>query len=225
MEPLSYYLALVPGPNEDQPNMTATLTAVIAPLVNSGLTMETFPSLYDVSVAVGEQEDTTGLWVGVTRDVDVPLAGVYFTLDSASLGLDQGSLQGPNDPSSGVVALPDANYRTLLQARIAANNWDGTIPGAYAVWNIVFAGTGIGLLIQDHGDMTMTLALTGPTPDALTLALFEGGYLNVKPAGVGIRNYITPYSSSVPPYFGLDAETSAVSGLDVGGFGVEAPGS
>ena len=205
--------------------MTATLTAVIAPLVNSGLTMETFPSLYDVSVAVGEQEDTTGLWVGVTRDVDVPLAGVYFTLDSASLGLDQGSLQGPNDPSSGVVALPDANYRTLLQARIAANNWDGTIPGAYAVWNIAFAGTGTGILIQDHGDMTMTLALTGPTPDALTLALFEGGYLNVKPAGVGIRNYITPYAPDVPPYFGLDAETAAVSGLDVGGFGVEAPGA
>jgi hypothetical protein len=205
--------------------MAATLSAVIAPLVNSGLTLESFPAIYDLDLAVGQQEDTTGLWVGVTRDITTPLTGVYFSLDVAGLGLDQGSLQGPLDPTSGVLVLPDADYRTLLYANVAANSWDGTIPGAYKVWNQVFAGTGTGLLIQDHGDMTMTLALTGVIPSALTIALFEGGYLQLKPAGVGIRNYITPFAPSVPPYFGLDAETSAVSGLDVGGFGVEAAGS
>ena len=201
--------------------MTATLTAVIAPIVNSGIVMESFPGLYDVSVAVGQQEDTTGQWIGVTRDITTTLTNVYFSLDTAGLGLDQGSLQGPNDPSTGVTVLPDATYRTLLYASIAANSWDGTIPGAYTVWNSLFGNT---LLIQDHGDMTMTLALT-VTPDALTLALFTGGYLSIKPAGVGIRNYITPFGTSIPPYFGLDAETAAVSGLDVGGFGVEAAGS
>ena len=120
MQPLSYYLALVPGPNEDQPNMTATLSAVIAPLVNSGLVVESFPGLYDVDVAAGEQEDTTGLWVGVTRNITTPLTNVYFTLDTAGLGLDQGSLQGPLDPSTGVVVLPDATYQEAIIAAATA---------------------------------------------------------------------------------------------------------
>jgi hypothetical protein len=116
------------------------------------------------------------------------------------------------------LSLPDDAYRTLLRARIASNHWDGTIPGAYAIWNELFAGTGLGILIGDGGDMTMLYALTGPVPDAVTLALFIGGYLTLKPATIGVSNYMTP---SVPnaPYFGIGLENAAIGGLDVGAFG------
>jgi hypothetical protein len=65
--------------------------------------------------------------------------------------------------------------------------------------------------------MTMNVVLVGPTPDAVTLALFTGGYLNLRPAGVGITNYYLP---SVPgsPVFGFDVENAAIAGFDAGGW-------
>ena len=127
-------------------------------------------------------------------------------------------MRGPFDPISGLVALNDMSYRTLLRATIAANNWDGTIPGAYAIWDILFSGTGIGILIQDYGDMTTDLALTGPIPDPVTTALFANGYMNLVPAGVLVRNYLVPVIPDTP-YFGLDVENAYIAGLDVGAFG------
>ena len=61
----------------------------------------------------------------------------------------------------------------------------------------------------------MGFALVGPTPDAVTLALFKGGYLNLIPAGVGVAYYFEPSLPDVP-LFGLDVENSAIAGLDVG---------
>jgi hypothetical protein len=144
----------------------------------------------------------------------------YFSFDEAGLGFDQGTWLGPFDPTSGLVALPDAQYRILLYATIAANNWDGTIPGAYNAWNTIFEPLGYSILIQDNQDMTMDIALIGPAPDAVTLALFTGGYLSLVPAGVGITNYYLP---SIPgdPVFGMDAENSSISGFDVGAWAID----
>ena len=177
--------------------------------------LASIPGLYDIDDAVGSQLDAVGLWVGASRNLSVPLTDVYFSLDIAGLGLDQGVIQGPFDPTTGLVSLPDAQYRILLYATIAANNWDGTIPGAYTAWNTIFEPLGYSILIQDYQNMTMGIALIGPTPDAVTLALFKGGYLNLIPAGVGVAFY---FQQSVPgvPVFGLDAENSSVAGLDVG---------
>ena len=177
--------------------------------------LASIPGLYDIDDAVGSQLDAVGLWVGASRNLSVPLTNVYFSLDIAGLGLDQGVIQGPFDPTTGLVSLPDAQYRILLYATIAANNWDGTIPGAYTAWNTIFEPLGYSILIQDYQNMTMGIALIGPTPDAVTLALFKGGYLNLIPAGVGVAFY---FQQSVPgvPVFGLDAENSSVAGLDVG---------
>jgi hypothetical protein len=68
--------------------------------------------------------------------------------------------------------------------------------------------------------MTMDIALIGPAPDAVTLALFTGGYLSLVPAGVGITNYYLP---SIPgdPVFGMDAENSSISGFDVGAWAID----
>jgi hypothetical protein len=228
----------VPAPNGDptqwtrlitsehnlQPRFMATVTALVQAFADLNLVVGGMPSMFDLDNAAASQEDTLGLWVGVGRDVQVALVGVYFSLDDPSLGLDQGSMQGPSDPTTGLIILPDGAYRTLLRARIAANFWDGTVPGAYAAWNQLFAGTGFGILIQNAAKMHIIYALTGPVPDALTLALFQGGYLNLKPAAVMIDLYITPAVANTP-YFGLDASTAAVAGLDVGQFGIETLGS
>lgn len=208
------YLDLITSEHQGQPNFFAALTALLQPSVDQAAMVQTIPGLFDFDVAVGAQLDAVGLWIGVTRYLSIPLTGVYFTFNDAVLGFDSGSWQGPGNPVSEVVALDDEAYRLLLRARIAANHWDGTIPGAYAIWQTVFAGTGYGILIVDHGDMSMDLGLFGRVPDAVTLALFTGGFLDLRPCGVRLNGYIVPTDEG--PFFGFDADSDALGGFDVG---------
>jgi len=212
------YLNLVTSEHRNQPNFIATLSTLVQPLADLQVVMRSFPGLYDIDVAEGSQLDSVGEWVGISRNLNVPITGVYFSLDSATLGLDQGVLQGPFDPTTGLTQLPDSTYRQLLYAERANNSWDGTIPAAYEIWDTLFSGTGFGILIQDQSNMHMTLAMTGAAPDPLTLQLYLSGDLNVRPAGVMIDNYMTQ-DVALDPYFGLDANSSTVAGLDVGAFG------
>ena len=194
------------------------LSALLEPVVGATALMSTMPSLFDLDNAVGAQLDVVGDWIGVKRFLKTPLTGVYFAFDTDGVGFDQGTWSSEFQPTDQFVKLGDEQYRTLLRARIANNQWDGTIPGAYAAWDAAFVGTGYGILIQDFGNMHMLFALTGVVPDAVTLALFTGGYLNVKPAGVSIDTFMTP---TVPdaPYFGFDIEASGISGFDDGAWG------
>lgn len=221
---LDQYLDLITSEHRDKLKLVATITALSTWSADLQNLLATIPTLYDIDLAVGDQLDTLGLWIGASRDLTVPISNPYFSLDDSSLGLDLGSMQGPNDPTSGIVVLPDDAYRTLLRAKIAANNWDGSIPQAYEVWDVVFEGTGFGILIQDLENMHMIYAMTGPVPDVLTLALFNSGALSLRPAGVKIDAYITPPIGDVP-YFGLDVASSVLAGLDVGYFGIEVQGN
>jgi len=120
------------------------------------------------------------------------------------------------------VSLPDDEYRVLLQARIAANYWDGTIPDAYAVWAIVFQNQPFQILIQDFGNMSMAFILeqVGPTaPSALLLALFAGGYFNLRPDGVLVSDLVTS-SAYDTPVFAFDVENSSLAGFDVGAWAI-----
>jgi hypothetical protein len=199
------------------------LEATLQPLADIIAILESIPASYDVDDAVGVQLDTVGQWVGIGRNITTPLSGVFFSWATPGLGWDQGNwIPGIN--ATQLTALPDPQYRTLLYAKIAANHWDGTVPGAYAVFDIVFRGTGFGVLIQDLQHMHMSFALTGPVPDAVTQALFTLGYFNLKPAGVRIDKYYLPPVSNVP-YFGFGVENAHIAGWGVGYWGVTAPGN
>lgn len=218
------YLALVTSKHQPRARFIETIRVTIQPLTDIIALLEQMPALYDLDQATGGQLDVVGLWVGASRFVSTPLVGVYFSFDIAGLGWDEGTWLGPHDPITGLTSLPDDAYRTLIRARIANNQWDGTIPGAYATWDTLFAGTGFGILIQDLGGMHMLYAITGPQPDALTLALFTGGALNIKPAGVRIDAFLTPAVPNVP-YFGFDAAGPFIAGWDTGYFGNSSPGT
>lgn len=216
------YLQLVTSEYNQQPDFMAMLDGVFAPLTETQATLAEMSADFDLDVAVGAQLDAVGLWVGISRFVTVPLTGVFFSWNTAGLGWGQGNWGPPG--ATQLVELNDADYLNLLLAKIAANQWDGTIPGAYAAWAPLFANTGNTILIQDYGDMSMTYALVGPTPSAVTLALYIGGYLNLQPAGVRIRAYLTP---SVPstPYFAWGLSNANMAGWGVGAWGVYNPGS
>lgn len=210
------YLDLITSEHRAQPKFTAMLAAMLQPVADAGDLVGSLPDAFDLDTAVGAQLDVVGQWVGVSRILKTPLSNVYFSLDSDTLGLDFGSLQGPFDPDTGLVSLPDDSYRVLLRARIIANQWDGTIPGAYAAWVELFGAAGINVIIQNTAVMHIIYGLTGPYPDAITIALFTGGYLDLKPAGV----LIDSYEVNSLPYFALDIDTPPFGGLDDGAFGI-----
>lgn len=212
------YTGLITSEHQGAPKFMATIAASLQPLADMIATLNAMPAAFDLDQAVGAQLDAIGVRVGVSRQLAEPLTGVYFSFDTPGLGFDQGTIQGPFDPTTGLVALPDDNYRTVLRARISANSWDGTVPSAYQIWDLVFQPQGVGILIQDNSDMTMMLALTGSLPNAVTLALFSDGLIDLKPAGVQVSARLVP-SVANAPYFGFDIESSGIAGFDVGAIG------
>lgn len=189
---IAQYLALVTSEHADKPNFIATLSTLLQPFADMQVIYGQMALVFDLDSAVGSQLDDVGQWVGISRNIEVPLANTWFTWDADGLGWDEGSWYDPSQPADQTVVLPDDSYRTLLRARIVNNYWNGSIPGAYAVWNTLFTGTGWSIDIHDNQDMTMDFVLRGPTPDAITLALLTGGYFNLRPAGVSASYSYSP---------------------------------
>lgn len=216
------YLNRITSEHSDKPKFMASVAALVQPLADITGGVAQFSSLFDLDWAIGAQLDVVGQWVGQSRNIALPLLGVYFSLDDPLLGFDQGTWKGPFDPDSGITTLSDAPYRLLIRAKIALNSWDGTIPQSNTIWARIFAGTGYRVYTIDNSDMTMATVIGGTkTPDALTKALFQQAYLQLKPEGV--RHLGVSYISVLgAPAFGFDVETSSVGGFDRGAW-VSAP--
>lgn len=183
------YLALITNAHQGKPCFAQTVTASVAPLAKVQSALDGLIQDFDLDTAIGVQLDIIGQWVGRSRRIQTPLTGVYFTWGGAAdVGWGSGIWQGPYDPDSGLVDLPDDAYRTLLRAKIAANRWDGSIPQAYVVWAAAFPGSII-LAIQDHQDMSMTINAAGTPLSVVEKALLINGYIPLKPEGVRIAAY------------------------------------
>ena len=193
---ISTWTALITSEYADKPKFMSKLAVDLQPLADMRDLMLSLPAALDVDAAVGAQLDAVGLWVGVGRLLPIAITDVYFSFDTDGLGWDQGSWWAPGDPDTVVTALPDDAFRTLIKAKIGANHWDGTIPGAYAAWDALFAGTAFSVLIEDLGGMRMNYILIGGTPDVITTTLFTGGYLDLKPAGVAITSVVGAISAA-----------------------------
>ena len=211
--PISQYISLIPSANQSKSNFISLVSASVQPSADLTALYNTIPELYDVDVAVGTQLDTVGQWVGVTRYLTTPLAGVYFAFDTAGVGFDQGVWQGQYDPSTGLVTLPDDLFRLVVKVHILNNHWDGTKAGAYALAAVVFSTLGYSLYIEDNTNLTMNFGLIGAgTPAPIAQALLITGKLNVKPATIHVSNYFT--QSAPGPIFAFDINNSYFSGFD-----------
>lgn len=218
---LSDYTRKITSEHSAQPEFMAAVSALLQPFVDGIGTVAAMPTSFDLDQAIGAQLDVLGLWIGISRTLRIPLTGVYFSFD-VHPGLDEGTFFTPFDDTTQLTTLDDTTYRKLLKVKIGNNHWDGTIPGAYAFLNPILGNDNT--VIQDNGDMSMLLGVIGAEPlDAVTTALLENGYLDAKPVGVRITDYVTP---SVPgdPFFGFDVENSTISGLDVGAWATLTPG-
>lgn len=140
MADVSKYTGLITSEHADKPKFNAMVSAVAQCFVDQQNALGNFIPSFDLDEAVGDQLDTLGAWVGISRRVRTPLTGVYFSFDIAGVGFDQGVWQGPFDPSTGITLLDDDTYRLLIRAKIGANHWDGTLASSAAILNLIFQG-------------------------------------------------------------------------------------
>ena len=206
------YLSLITSAYVGQPNFTAMIELVLSIPIQVQNTLLAMIPGFDVDVAVGAQLDIIGQWVGISRNVHIPLTGVYFSWDDTVYdGWDFGNWQPGNAPTT-ITVLPDDAYRTLIYGKISANQWNGTTEGAYAIWSAIFPQFEI--LIQDNCNMSYDLAIVGGIVDSLTLALITGGYIPLKPEGIRINEYFVSIDTN--PAFAWDTSSAYLAGWDTG---------
>ena len=217
MADLSQYTDLITSEHNKRLKFMEVVETLAEPMVDLQNVLSAMPGKFDLDNAVGDQLDTIGLWVGISRDVPVPLTSVYFSLDIDGLGFDQGSWKGPFDPDAGLTRLDDDTYRLVIRAKIGANHWDGTLESSKAILDSIFGG-GTFVFIQDNQDMSMTIGIAGVIPSAVFLAVLANGFIPLKPEGVRI-NIVIVTTVDGAPMFGFDMSNNLVAGFDTGAWG------
>jgi hypothetical protein len=214
---LEDYLNLITSEHRHRPTYMATVEAVLRPVCGIEELLHDLRTAFDLDTAVGRQLDATGVRIGRARYLYVPLE-VYFSWNTEGLGWNEAYWQGQHDPDSGITVMSDDLYRQLLYAKVAANQWDGTIPDAYAVWEIAFANSGSVLFIQDNQDMSFIAGVAGKAPDVGFEQLLLQGYIPLKPEGVRIAWYALPPGGAAGggPIFAWNCDSDALAGWNIG---------
>lgn len=140
MRQISDYLNKITSEFRNQPNYISMLQMVLQPFADLQAFINSIPAQFDVDVAIGAQLDIVGQWVGISRNIPVPVQNVFFSFDdlNLALGWDRGIWKGPYSTPLGVVQLDDGDFRIVIKAKIQSNKWNGTISEANQILNDLF---------------------------------------------------------------------------------------
>lgn len=182
--PIGYYVNLLTSQYSNAPKLNAFLTALLKKFDDVTQCLAQMEPAVDIDYASGVQLDALGIIVGATRSVGFqPSGGVSPVLD-------------------------DATYRIYLKAKVAQNQWNGSITGMQAIWQALFPAGKI--IIADQQNMTANILVSGSFTSIIK-DLISNGYIVPRPETV-LYNYIFPTF----PVFGFDQSNSFVAGFDVG---------
>ena len=180
-----YYLGLLTSEYRLAPNLNSWLYDLLSPLNDTTNMLAGMTEAFDLGSAQGLQLDVAGQIAGVSRTVGFqPSGGVSPVLD-------------------------DATYDLLIQATIAANQWDGTESTLYTIWKQLFPGGNINII--DNQDMTCTIVLTGAFTSIIQ-DLIVNGYIVPRPEGVEY-NYVF---GNLPIFGFSDTNTEYIAGWNTG---------
>jgi len=211
MATLDELLALITSEHANKPTFVSVLSAVLQPFVDGQNLIDSVPALYDVDVAVGQQLDVVGQWVGIARELSVPIPSVYFSFDIEHIGFDEGVWWQPGDPFEGVISLDDGTYRSVILAKIKSNQSDGTLASLNGIVEAVLSlSPGCVGFVRDNMDMSIDIFVVGTPPSTLILALLAQGIVPIRPGAVKLNGV---WYGGTP--FGLD-DTDYTAGLDIG---------
>jgi hypothetical protein len=157
------YLDNITSEHRDKPKFISWLSAHLDVIDGAYLMAKSLDINFDLDYAIGNQLDILGQVVGRKRTL-------------------------PFQPMNGFSpTLPDEYYRLVLKTKIAMNNWDGTVPQMYEIWDNIFGNDGdLDLQLQDNQDMSFNAYITGYV-DLIQQELIQHGYIMPKPEGVRIN--------------------------------------
>lgn len=222
MRDKTYYLDKIPSMNRGQPSFTEMLSALLEPVVKAGSAADALPQNFDIDQAVGAQLDQVGLWVGLLRQLPVPLTDTYFSFDSEGLGFDEGVWWAAFDPETETVSLPDDVYRVMLKLKVRCNYWDGSLEGMQSLWQafltdnqaLTGAPTALGF-VQDNQNMTALLVAVSERFAPIVQRLAAAQLLPLKPFGVRLSYLFVVGSDRL---FAFDTDNAFLAGFDAGIF-------
>lgn len=185
----------------NNPKFVETVADTITPIADAGAVSASLPAAFDFDTATGAQLDVVGQWVGRDRSVKLPIPNSYFSFDDANRGLDRGVWQGPYDTEVGITSLDDETYRRLLRALVLANHWDGTLPGAQAIFDAFFIDPATRVFLQDNAQVPQpqiffALDVVGQGFDQ---GVWTGADGILSPAGVVDMSLTICVAGQIPP--------------------------
>jgi hypothetical protein len=185
------YANLITSEHNQKPNFMALvglLTNSIADIVQA---TQAIQPAFDLDLAVGNQLDIIGLWVGQPRVIETVLVQGFFGFADDVAALSFGEETNPSiggvfyeegATAAGSTTLNDAAYLTILKAAIVRNQSSGTRPAIELALQDIF---GVPCSVADNG--TLSLAITIPVPISPTdQALLTALDILPRPAGVAI---------------------------------------
>lgn len=182
--PLGYYLSILTSQYANSVKLNALLKVLLRKFDDVSQVLVRMDTALDLDVAVGAQLDMLGAVAGANRTVGFqPRNGVSPTLD-------------------------DPTYRIYIKAKIAQNQWDGTIGNLYPIWQALFPGGSI--IILDNQNMTADLTLIGAFT-SITQDLITNGYIVPRPEGV-----LYTYLFGELPFFGFGSSPGFIAGFGEG---------
>lgn len=181
------YTSKIPAYNSQFPKYFDTANAVTEAFSRQQDSTRAIVPAFDLDGAIGVQLDVIGLWVGRGRRIRAPAVNHYFSFDDAELGFNLGSWKGRYDTGDAYIDMDDDTYRTVLRAKIGANNWDGTVETLPAILSAIYPDGGIAISFTDNLDMSMTITARGVAIPAITKEIIRQGYLSIKPMGIAVN--------------------------------------
>lgn len=144
-----------------------------------------FDKVWNLDTAEGFGLDILGRIVGASRIVNVPEQGVYIGFDGQSTAENWGHgswYRGATSTNN--VKLTDDTYRRVIEAKVLANVWDGSIPQANRILMLLFPGYG-NCYMSDDGGMAISYHFgSALSPVDGAIAAQEG--ILPRPSGVAV---------------------------------------
>lgn len=195
------YAALITSEHNQKPNFMALVSALTAAVGDTTAAIQSLVPAFNLNTATGAQLDVIGLWVGQSRVIPGILVPGFFGFSELGSGLPDG-LQSPfgeltntgiggvwfdlGDVAAGTTTLNDAQYLTILKARIARNQSNGTLS---ALENALFFIFGSNCRVADNGTLSLTITVTSPI-SPVDQALITGLDILPRPAGIAIGSIV-----------------------------------
>lgn len=180
------YLDSVTSQHRDKPKFIAWLSATLNKTDDIYTCINTFEDAFDIDKAIGVQQDVLGRMIGTNRILNIETDTISPVLDNET-------------------------YRLVQKAKIAQNNWDGSIPKIYELWDNMFDN--LKLQIIDNQDMSMTAVIFGSINE-LNELLIANGYIVPKPSTVRL-NYIGKSDMEFKVYSSMLLCTKTIASIDM----------